>query len=154
MSDVMEQTSTGLREIVSFTIKGQGFCIDIGHVLEIRGWTPTTKLPHAPDYVTGLMNLRGTVLPVIDLSMRLGLGRSEPNPRHVIIIVKLGDSTVGFLVEAVSDILTVRPEEMKPTPDVASNQTKDFIEGVFARDDQLLRALDLKSIMPAGQGAL
>lgn len=146
--------ATSKREIVSFTINGQAFCIDIGHVLEIRGWTPTTALPHAPDYVNGLMNLRGTVLPVLDMSRRLGLGKAEPSARHVIIIVRPDDMTVGFLVEAVSDILTVSNDEMTPTPDVNSHETKSFIEGIFTREEQLIRAIDVRSIMPARSEAL
>lgn len=136
------------REIVAFTVQEQAFCIDIGNVLEIRGWTPTTTLPHAPDYVKGLMNLRGTVLPVLDMSRRLGLGSAEPSDRDVIIIVRPGDMTVGFLVEAVSDILTVSNDEMTPTPDVNSAETKSFIEGIFTHGDQLIRAVDVHSIMP------
>ncbi|NRB35323.1 MAG: purine-binding chemotaxis protein CheW [Rhodobacteraceae bacterium] len=149
MPEAAQKLSADKREIVSFTIHDQAFCIDIGHVLEIRGWTPTTALPHAPDYVNGLMNLRGTVLPVLDMSQRLGLGKAEPSARHVIIIVRPDDMTVGFLVEAVSDILTVSNDEMTPTPDVNSAETKSFVEGIFTHGDQLIRALDVRSIMPA-----
>lgn len=136
------------QEIVSFAIGDQGFCFDIRYVLEIRGWTPTTILPHAPSYVKGLMNLRGTVLPVVDLSMRLGLGPTDPSPRHVIIIVRIGEQTVGFLVESVADILTIKEEDMKPTPDVTGNESKSFIRGVFAIGDQLIRSIDVPSTLP------
>lgn len=146
------ESKAAQREIVSFRIADQGFCIDIGFVREIRGWSPTTVLPYAPDYVKGMMNLRGTVLPVVDLSMRLGLGRTEPNPRHVIIIVVLEDRTVGLLVEAVSDILSVPVDAMKPTPDVASAETKGFVEGIFTIDDKMIRAVDVKSILPREVG--
>lgn len=137
------------REIVTFAIGDQGFCIEIEHVLEIRGWTSTTVMPQAPDYVVGLMNLRGAVLPVVDLSLRLGLGKIEPTARHVIIIARIGDQTVGFLVEAVSDILTVSEDDMRPTPQVSSPGAQAFIKGVYTISDKLVRAVDVHQIVPA-----
>ena len=134
-------------EIVSFTICEQAFCLDIGHVLEIRGWTTTTTLPHAPDYVIGMMNLRGNVLPVVDLSMRLGLGKTEPESRHVIIIAFIDNKTVGFLVDAVSNILTVNAADLQSTPDVSSEKTAAFIKGVFMVEDTIVRAIDVHQIL-------
>lgn len=136
-------------EIVSFTIGDQAFSIDIQHVLEIRGWTTTTVLPHAPDYVIGMMNLRGTVLPVVDLSLRLGLGRTKPDARHVIIIARIRDKTVGFLVDTVSDIVMVREGDMQPTPEVSSQRTHAFIRGVFTINETLVRAIDVERVLPA-----
>ena len=83
---------------------GQEFAADIMAIREIRGWTDTTALPHVPDYVRGVINLRGMVLPVIDLKARLGLGLTEATPKHVIIVVNADDRTIGLLVDAVSDI--------------------------------------------------
>ncbi|WP_371060099.1 chemotaxis protein CheW [Rhodosalinus sp. 5P4] len=142
------------REIVSFRAAGQDFCIDIGLVREIRGWTPTTLLPRAPDFVTGVMNLRGNVIPVIDLALRLGLGRTEPTERHVIVIANLGGGTVGLLVEAVSDIITVEAEGLRPTPEVAGGGGNGFVEGVFTVEDALIRALDLSRVLPAAEKPL
>lgn len=140
------------REIVTFRVSDQEFCVDIGYVREIRGWSPTTVLPHAPDYVKGMMNLRGTVLPVMDLSLRLGLGPTEATPRHVIIILVVNEMTVGLLVEAVSDILTVSNEDMKATPDIGSTETKNFVEGFFTVDDRMIRAVDVACAVPASTG--
>lgn len=142
-----EQTADRI-EIVSFTIGEQAFCLDIGHVLEIRGWTSTTTLPHAPEYVVGMMNLRGAVLPVMDLSMRLGLGKTVPESRSVIIIAHIDKKSVGFLVDAVSNILTVNPAEMQPTPEVSSAKTAAFIKGVYTLDETIVRAIDVHQIMP------
>lgn len=136
------------QEIVSFTIGEQSFCIEIDHVLEIRGWTQTTVLPHSPDYVIGMMNLRGTVLPVVDLSLRLGLGKTDPQLRHVIIIAQIGEKTSGLLVDSVSDILTVSDSEMQATPDVASEKTAAFIRGVYTIEDTLVRAVDIHQLLP------
>ena len=147
-STALEDETATLREIVSFRVASQDFCIDIGHVREIRGWSPTTLLPHAPDYVVGVMNLRGNVIPVVDLSRRLGLGRTEPSERHVIVITNFGRGTVGLLVEAVSDIMSLPTEHMKQTPDIAGGTATGFVEGVFTTDDSLIRALDLSRVLP------
>jgi len=135
-------------EIVCFTVEDQDFCIDISHVLEIRGWTSTTTLPHAPDFVVGMMNLRGTVLPVVDLSLRLGFGKTNPGERHVIIITRINEKIIGFLVDAVSDIITVDQTEMQTTPDVASSSTQSFLLGVHTLGEKLIRAIDVRQVLP------
>lgn len=140
---------SGNRELIAFRTAGQDFCVDIMSVREIRGWTPTTILPHAPDYVLGVINLRGNVVPIVDLASRLGLGAIDPSVRHVIIIAILGDQTVGLLVEAVSDILTVPAEAIQPTPDIATLEVKGFIEGVIAADDRMIRMIELDNVLPA-----
>src|SRR5579872_4111430 len=97
----------GLRELISFRIGAQEFCVDIMAVREIRGWTAATALPQAPAFVRGVINLRGAVLPIVDLGARLGLGVADPTARHVIIVAQVQNQIVGLLVDAVSDILTV-----------------------------------------------
>ncbi|QFT81902.1 Chemotaxis protein CheW [Roseovarius sp. THAF27] len=149
MREAQAETKTANRvEIVCFTVEDQDFSIEISHVLEIRGWTSTTTLPHAPDFVVGMMNLRGTVLPVVDLSLRLGFGKTEPGKRHVIIIAQIDDKIVGFLVDAVSDIITVDEAQMQATPDVSSSRTQAFIRGVHSLDDKLVRAIDVREVLP------
>ena len=117
-------------------------------VREIRGWSQATSLPHAPDYVRGVINLRGSVVPIVDLAARLGLGPIQPTERDVIIIAIINRQVVGLLVEAVFDILSVAVEEIQATPDVASETVKSFIEGVLTVDDQMLRLVDLERILP------
>ncbi|MDQ2095714.1 chemotaxis protein CheW [Rhodalgimonas zhirmunskyi] len=140
------------REIFTFVVGDAGYCIEIEHVLEIRAWTETTTMPQTPEYVTGLMNLRGIVVPVIDLSLRLGLGRAAATPRHVIIIVRVSDQTVGFLVQGVSDILTVEEGDLKPVPRVSLPATQSFVKGVYTLSDQLIRAVDVHQILPDRDG--
>ena len=149
MPETARQSSpNGRTEIVCFMVHEHDFSIEISHVLEIRGWTSTTTLPHAPDFVVGMMNLRGIVLPVVDLSLRLGFGRTEPGERHVIIIAQIDVKIVGFLVDAVSDIITVDEADMQPTPEVSSARTQAFIRGVHSVDDKLVRAIDVHQVLP------
>src|SRR6478752_8151648 len=99
MQDLGTSPSSANREFVAFRVGAQEFCIDIMGVREIRGWTPATPLPHAPVYVRGVINLRGAVLPIVDLAMRFGLGLTEPTPRSVIIVVQVHQQVVGLLVD-------------------------------------------------------
>ena len=151
MSEHADPNGTSSRELVSFAIGDQDFCMDIMLVREIRGWTNVTMLPHAPSYILGVINLRGAVVPIVDLASRLGLPPLEPTSRHVIIIAVLGDQTVGFLVSAVSDILGAQPSEIQPPPRIASDPTAGFIEGVIASDERMLRILNLASVLPCIQ---
>ena len=95
------------RELITFEVGGQVFGLDIMAIREIRAWTPVTRLPRVPHYVAGVVNLRGTVLPVIDLAARLGWEPTEPTPRHAIIVTQLGSQASGLIVDSVSDIVTI-----------------------------------------------
>ena len=100
-------------ELIAFSIGSQEFCISTTSVREIRGWTPATALPHAPPFVLGVVNLRGLVLPIVDLAVRLGFPQSEPKVRHAIIVVEYGAQVAGLLVDGVSDIFTASEEQIR-----------------------------------------
>jgi purine-binding chemotaxis protein CheW len=127
----------------------QEFCIDIMSVREIRGWTPATALPHAPSYVRGVINLRGSVLPIVDLAERLGFPPTDATARQVIIVVQVGGQIIGLLVDAVSDILTQSTENIQPTPDVATDIVRSFVRGVLAIDGRMIGLVELDSLMSA-----
>jgi purine-binding chemotaxis protein CheW len=139
----------GPREFIAFRIGVQEFCIDIMSVREIRGWTPATTLPHAPAYVRGVINLRGSVLPIVDLAERLGFPPTDASARQVIIVVQVGAQIIGLLVDAVSDILTLTTETIQPTPEVASAFVKFFVRGMLAIDGRMIGVIELDSIMLA-----
>ncbi len=136
------------KELIAFRIGAQEFCVDIRSVREIRGWTPATPLPHSPGFVRGVINLRGTVLPVIDLALRLGLKGSEPTARHVIIVSRIADQLVGLLVDAVCDILTVTGDALQPTPDVAYDAAKLFVKGLLPIDGRMISLVSLDRMLP------
>lgn len=157
MTQVREQDATGSNELIAFRLGEQEFCVDIMSVRDIRGWTPTTPLPHSSDYVKGVINLRGAVLPVVDLSARLGFAATEPSARHVIIITQVGSQTVGLLVDAVSDILTVNSGAIQATPNVASDLARSFMKGVIAMEGRMISLIALDNVLTqnqAGQGLL
>jgi purine-binding chemotaxis protein CheW len=147
MNEVKIDAMNG-RELMAFRIGAQEFCVDIMAVREIRGFTPATPLPQSPSFVRGVINLRGAVLPIIDLAARLGFGASETSARHVIMVVQVGQQAVGLLVDAVSDILTVSGESVQPTPDVASEMAKSFVRGVLAIDGRMISLIALDNVLP------
>ena len=141
-------------EFVTFHAGGQSFSIDIRHVREIRRWTPVTPLPHAPDEVLGVMNLRGSVIPIYDLAARFGLNRTPESPRNVVVIAMHGSQTVGLLVEAVSEILSVGRDRIQETPDVRSDTARQTITGVITVDEGMTRVIDLAAVVqPRGKVA-
>lgn len=152
MSELRNDTTNG-RELIAFRIGRQEFCVDIMSVREIRGWTPATPLPQSPGYVRGVINLRGAVLPIVDLSARLGFPPAEPTARHVIMVVQVGrqnhSQVVGLLVDAVSDILTVTDDVVQPTSDVASDMAKLFVRGVLAVEGRMISLVALDAVLPA-----
>ena len=136
------------KKFIAFRVGEQEFCVDIMSVREIRGWTPTTPLPHAPRFVRGVINLRGVVLPILDLAERLGFPAPEASARHVIIVVQIHRHVLGLLVDAVSDILTLELAKIQPTPDVATDVAKRFISGVLAMDGRMISHIALQTLVP------
>lgn len=134
-------------ELLSFDLRNQEYCVDIMSVREIRRWTHATSLPHSPAYVRGVINLRGTVLPVIDLGQRLGLAPADTAERTVIIVVSVGGRTFGLLVDAVSDILTIPAGDLAPPPDLADS-TQSFVSDLTIVEERMIRVLDLGAVVP------
>ena len=124
MTDITNTTPEKDVELLSFRIGEQEYCVDIMSVREIRGWTRATPLPYSPPHVKGVINLRGTVLPVVDLSVRLGMDPIDGVEQNVIVVVSVGNTTAGLLVDAVSDILTVPQDEMQPPPKSAPTRLR------------------------------
>lgn len=135
-------------ELLSFRVGEHEYSVNIMSVREIRGWTRATSLPHAPTYVHGVINLRGTVLPVVDLARRLGLDSEEPSERSVIIVVDFEGRTVGVRVDAVSDILSVSSDVMQPPPEMLAEGTERFVRGLIVIEDRMVRVLDLEAVLP------
>jgi purine-binding chemotaxis protein CheW len=148
MSYAVKSLAQGSRELIAFRIGEQEFCVNVMSVREIRGWTQATPMPHAPDYVLGIINLRGAVLPIVDLSARLGMKAAEPTARHVIIVAQVKSRTVGLLVEAVSDILTITDDNIQPVPEISSDLEKQYARGILAIDKRMICMIELDALFP------
>jgi purine-binding chemotaxis protein CheW len=144
MSDHDDQPAL---ELISFCIGDQEFCIDVKTVREIRGWTPATPLPHAPSYLRGVINLRGAIMPVIDLRNRLGLGVTIPETRHVIVVVECQDRLAGILVDAVSETFTVSRDHLQPAPDLGVDEQR-FVQAILSMDTRLITYLKMADVFP------
>ena len=143
MSEKIETGGDTQNQFVTFRSGEQEFGADIMAIREIRGWTPTTPLPHSPSYVRGVINLRGIVLPIVDLKARLGYGATESNAKNVIVVVKCENRTMGLLVDAVSDILTTSSAQIQPAPEMAGDESCQFVNGIAVLDERMVTILDM-----------
>lgn len=144
----MTGASDQILELISFEIAGQEFCIDIRSVREIRGWTPATAVPHTPVYIRGVINLRGAVMPVLDLRNRLGLGVTEPTARHVIVVLQHGNALAGLLVDGVQETFQVDASRLQPPPPMGSEGREHFVDAILPIEGRMLGRLVVGSLMP------
>jgi purine-binding chemotaxis protein CheW len=143
------KVSDSTLELISFEIADQEFCIDIRTVREIRGWSPATPMPQTPDYIVGVINLRGLVVPVLDLRNRLGLGRTEPSSRHVIVVIQHEGRVAGLLVDGVQETFQVDSTLLQPPPAMGSTATDRFVDAILPLDGRMLSRLVVGSLLPA-----
>lgn len=148
-----DKESPATIELLTFQLADQEYSLDIMSVREIRGWTRTTPLPHAPSYMKGVINLRGTVLPVMDLSERLGLKPQKQTDRNVIIVVNHDDVMTGLLVDAVSDIIALTSDDLQPPPEMQAGSASNVVSSLTLIDERMIRVLDLSSIVLAVQSS-
>jgi purine-binding chemotaxis protein CheW len=137
---IVDQTD---QEYLTFTAAGLEYGIGILSVREIRGWTPETPLPNSPSAVRGIINLRGQIVPIYDLRVRLGSNASSPSATHVVIVVEAASGFYGILVDAVSDILSVSLSELQPVPQTSMEAGQELLTSLLARDDRMVSLLDL-----------
>jgi purine-binding chemotaxis protein CheW len=128
-------------QFITFRIQNYEYGVGIGSIKEIKGWMNVTALPNTPQYVLGVINLRGTVVPIFDLKCRFGLGHSEPTKSHVILILTVGTRLMGLLVDAVTEIITIKTSEIREVPSIQANDTNDaasIFRGVVNYDKRMI----------------
>ncbi|MDB2408046.1 chemotaxis protein CheW [Jannaschia sp.] len=135
-------------ELLTFQCGGRAFAVDIMAVREIRSWSAPTPLPHAPSFMLGMVNLRGSVLPVMDLALRLGEEKTVENPRNVIIVIQQGTRVHGLLVEAVSDIVHPTSEQLQEVPKVTSDEETSMADRLFVVEDSMVQILSMERVLP------
>jgi purine-binding chemotaxis protein CheW len=137
-------------ELISFRIAEQEYCIEVASVREIRGWTAATPLPHAPAEALGIINLRGTVLPVFDLKRRLGFGAAEICPRSVVIVIEQGARLIGVLVDEVSEIITIAMKSVHASPKIGEAAT--VLQGIIPKPDGMVSWLSMRTLFADENG--
>ena len=138
-------------QLVAFKLGREEYGISILQVQEIKRMTEITRVPHTPDYLKGVMNLRGSVLPVFDLKKRLDLPDNAYSDDARIVIVKVDEVTLGVIVDAVSEVLTIGQENIEPPQVVAGGVIANYLSGIGKINDRLLILLDINSIIGTGQ---
>ena len=140
-------------QFITFTIGAEEYGIDIMAVREIKGWTETTIMPKSPSYVRGVINLRGIIIPIYDLRARFGQGLTETTKTHVIIIISVGTRIIGILVDAVSDILAVEVDAIRPPPDMEQKGEDWFVDGLVALGERMVTLVSLERLFSEPTGA-
>ncbi|HTH16134.1 MAG TPA: chemotaxis protein CheW [Magnetospirillum sp.] len=130
-------------QFISFTIGDEEYGVDITAIREIKGWLPTTSLPETPSYMRGVIDLRGSVIPILDLRARFTGALTEASSRHVIMVVNVDGRDVGILVDAVADILTVEPEAIQPVPEMEHGHRGELLKGIVAVEGRMVALIDL-----------
>jgi purine-binding chemotaxis protein CheW len=139
-----------LLQFVSFKIENEEFGVDILDVQEINKMVPITRVPNSPDFVEGVINVRGRIIPVIDLRTRLGLPKIEQDKDSRIIVVDLERKTIGFIVDAVSEVLRIPKNVTEARPEIVGSIDSEFIKSIGKLEDRLLILIDLKKVLSVG----
>lgn len=132
-----------MQQLLTFTVNHDEYAIDIMCVKEIRGWNGATRLPNSPEFVLGVVNLRGIIIPIFDLKLRFNKGSTKATSNHVVVIVNVNQYTIGILVDAVSDILYVNEKNIRPAPSGEKNIDEAFVNGLLSKEEQVVVILDL-----------
>jgi purine-binding chemotaxis protein CheW len=139
--------ATGPTQLISFAIGEDQYGVDIMAVREIKGWTAITHLPRQPDYVRGVLNLRGVIVPIIDLRCRFGQGLTEATPMHIVIIVQVASKLIGLLADRVLDIVSLDGIQIQPVPRVVQSSRVEFLAGLVTIDAAMIALIDLPHLL-------
>lgn len=137
-------------DIIAFQLGEQTFCIETTSVREIRGWAASTPLPHTSDEVLGVINLRGTVIPTIDLARKLGMRPGETTERSAIVVVEVHGKPMGLVVDRVTDMLSVTADQLQPPPDVIGSIDRSCCEGIITHPSGMICFLHLTNMFATG----
>jgi purine-binding chemotaxis protein CheW len=144
---------SGTRQVLTFSLGSEVYGVDILRVKEIRGWSPVTRLPQSADSVLGVLNLRGAIVPIIDLRVRFALKTADFTPVTVIIVLSLrtqgGQQECGIVVDNVNDVVDIATASIKPAPTFNGAHASEFIEGITAHDEQMLILLNAEHLAAA-----
>ncbi len=134
-------------EFISFAIGEDQYGVEITAVREIKGWSGVTHLPKQPDYMRGVLNLRGAMVPIIDLRCRFEQGLTQATSTHIVIIVQVADGQVGLLADQVLDIVALDMDSVKPAPRIAKGSAADFLSGLASIDDGMIALINLDCLL-------
>jgi purine-binding chemotaxis protein CheW len=134
-------------QFLTFSLGQEEYGIELLKVQEIKGYSAITPIPNTPPHIKGVMNLRGAVIPIVDLRLRFGMEAIEYTQFNVIIVINVGTKVMGLLVDAVSDVLNVAPEDIRPAPDFGAHADTRFISGMASAGDKVAVLLDIDTLL-------
>jgi purine-binding chemotaxis protein CheW len=143
----IETNGTDTQQFLTFKLAGEEYGVGILSVQEIRGWSAVTAIPHSPPWLLGVINLRGEVVPVIDLRVKFNYARADYNEFTVVIILNLKDRVVGIVVDGVSDVITLASEQIKPAPSLGNNTDTSHIIGFGTLDERMRILMDVERLV-------
>lgn len=150
----------GENQVLTFVLADEEYAVDILRVVEIRGWESVTRIPNTPSYIRGVLNLRGSIVPIIDLRMRFNLSRIEYGVTTVIVVLKVlkedgsGSRTMGIVVDGVSEVYSVPETEIREAPDFGTKVRTEFIKGLATIDDKMVIILDIDKMLNSDELAV
>jgi purine-binding chemotaxis protein CheW len=142
------------REFLAFTLGKEEYGIDILKVQEIRGYEAVTRIANAPEFVKGVVNLRGIIVPIVDMRIKFNLGEPTYDQFTVVIILNIGGRVVGMVVDSVSDVITLSPEQVKPAPEMGTALNTDYLIGLGTLDERMLILVDIDKLMSSADMGL
>jgi purine-binding chemotaxis protein CheW len=147
MEKIGEMVSAGAREYLTFRLDQEEYGIDILKVQEIRGYEPPTRIANAPNFIKGVVNLRGTIVPIVDMRLKFNCSKAEYNSFTVVIILNLHNRIVGIVVDSVSDVMELPADSLKAAPDVDSVIDSAAVLGLGSLGERMLILLDIEKLM-------
>ena len=142
------------QQFLSFQLGAEEYGIDILRVQEIRAYEKATRMPNTPAYIKGVINLRGVIVPVIDLRMKFGLDSAEYNEMTVVVVLNLAHRTIGIVVDSVSDVLALAADDIRPAPEFTARVDNAFVRGLATIDQRMLIIADIERLMTGAEMAL
>jgi purine-binding chemotaxis protein CheW len=150
----MAQVTQGSHEYLTFTLGTEEYGIEILKVQEIRGYDAVTKIANSPEFIKGVVNLRGTIVPIVDMRIKFNLGNADYNEFTVVIILNVAGRVVGMVVDSVSDVIALTGEQIRPAPDFSSTFDTKYITGLGTLEERMLILVDIEKLMSASDMAL
>lgn len=153
-SDTTPETTLHSLEILAFTLGQEEYGIDIQKVQELRGYETPTRLVNAPDFIKGVVNLRGIIVPIVDMRVKFNLGTPSYDQFTVVIILNIADHVMGMVVDSVSDVITLSAEQIRPAPEMGAALDTDYLIGLGTLDDRMLILVDIDQLMSSDEMGL
>lgn len=141
------QSSGGAAEYLTFSLGAEEYAVDILKVQEIRGYDAVTTIVNAPSFIKGVINLRGVIVPIVDMRIKFALGEPTYDQFTVVIVLSLAGRIVGMVVDGVSEVLSLLPEQIRPVPELGAAVSTDYLTGLASLDDRMIILLDIQRLM-------